>query len=85
LLATNPKNVDEKNIGNVYEKYWNIIGNFSEKCWYHLKKCWRKKYCNIFLKMFEEVLKKKNVAQHYKNLAIFKKSWKKIVDEINIS
>jgi hypothetical protein len=60
LLATNPKNVDEKNIGNVYEKYWNIIGNFSEKCWRKnvyttSKNVDEKKYCNIFLKMFEEV------------------------------
>jgi hypothetical protein len=52
MLATIPKNVDEKNIGSVYEKCWKIIGNFSEKCWWPnvgtaSKKCWRKKCCNI--------------------------------------
>jgi hypothetical protein len=82
LLATIPKNVDKKNIGNVYEKCWKIIGNFSEKCWRKnvgtTSKIVDEKNVVTFLKNVWRSLKKKNVAT-------FKKSWQKIVDEIKIS
>jgi hypothetical protein len=89
LLATIPKNVDEKNIGNVYEKCWKIIGNFSEKCWQKnvgtTSKNVDEKICNISKKCLKKSKKRKMLPNILKNVVAFKKSWQNIVDEINIS
>jgi hypothetical protein len=49
MLATIRKKCWRKNISNIYEKCWKIIGNFLEKCWRKnvgttSKKCWQKMF-----------------------------------------
>jgi hypothetical protein len=89
ISATIPKNIEEKNIDNVYEKCWKIIGNFSEKCWRKnvgtTSKMLTNKICNISIKWLKKYKKRKMLPNILKTVATFKKSWQKMVAEINIS